>query len=310
MNQMVSVIITSYKRPLQMVQRAIESVLNQSWKDIEIIIVDDNTDEDMNMYRLGRIVELYPNKFVNYISYPENHGACYARNIGIDCSNGDYLAFLDDDDEWLPDKIEKQMKVMQSSDVALVYCSAFIKNDTTGTMSCGKKCEKGGRIYSDLILENFIGSTSFPLLKKRCVVDVGKFDVCMQSAQDYDLWLRLSAKYNVGFVDEALGIYHVHEGEQITRNPDKKINGLMRINEKNREYLAYNRRARWYRKIKIVPFYAKKGLLLQSLFMWLKSASICPMEVKNNIRYLLYIFIEYKCYLKNILLNHKKNRGG
>ena len=81
-------------------------------------------------------------------------------------------------------------------------------------------------------MENFIGSTSFPLIRKSCLEEIGGFDVLMQSAQDYDVWLRLSDKYSIDYFDEELGIYHVHGEKQITKNPDKKIAGLERLNEK------------------------------------------------------------------------------
>ena len=299
MNALVSVIITTYKRPLALVQRAVDSVIKQTWDNMEIILVDDNTDEDMLTLNLKRLEQLYPDENLRYVSYEGNRGACYARNYGLGLAVGKYIAYLDDDDEWIPEKIEKQVKQIENSEAALIYCSALIKNDTTGRLSRWNECKHRGCVYSDLIMKNFIGSTSFPLLDKDCVIKVGGFDVDMQSAQDYDLWLRLCKEYKVDYVNEALGIYHVHDGEQITSNPAKKISGLSRLNEKNCEYLSKNKEALWYRTIKISPFYAQKGELRRGLNAWIKSIEICPLKLKINVKYLLYIFRDYMFFLKS-----------
>ena len=92
-------------------------------------------------------------------------------------------------------------------------------------------------ICENLLIKNFIGSTSFPLIKTECLRNIGGFDPLMQSAQDIDVWIRLCEKYKINCVDEALITYHFHEGEQITTNPKKKINGAERLNEKNMKYL-------------------------------------------------------------------------
>lgn len=303
MNTLVSVIVTTYKRPLGLVQRAVDSVIRQTWKSIEIIVVDDNTDDDMLTLDLKRIEQLYPDQNLRYVSYKGNHGACYARNYGLNLASGKYIAYLDDDDEWIPEKIEKQVKQIENSGAALIYCSALVKNDTTGELSHGNKCKYKGWVYQDLIMENFIGSTSFPLLDKESAIKVGGFDINMQSAQDYDLWLRLCKEYKIDYVNEELGIYHVHSGEQITKNPEKKISGLSRLNQKNQEYLNQNKKALWYRTIKLAPFYAQKGELRKGLDVWIKSIKICPLELKANVKYLIYIFRHYEYFRKD-----KKNK--
>lgn len=301
MTPTVSVIITTYKRPLSLVRRAVESVMNQTWKDKEIIIVDDNSDEDMHIYNLKSLEQIYSDCNLRYISYPGNHGACYARNVGLSSALGQYIAYLDDDDEWIPEKLEKQIKLMRNPEVALVYCSALVKNDITGELSHFKRCKYRGWIYPDLIMENFICSTSVSLLRKDSVEKVGAFDVKMPSSQDYDLWLRLSKEYEVDYVDEELVIYYVHGGERITTDLDKKMAGLSRINEKNKDYLEQNKIALWYRSIKLSPFYARKGKLLKGLIIWGKSACICPLKMKINMKYLFLVFLWYYRFVKALL---------
>jgi GT2 family glycosyltransferase len=136
-------------------------------------------------------------------------------------------------------------------------------------------------------VDNFIGSTSFPLLRTSALREIGGFDPLMLSAQDYDVWLRLSEKFTVSYVEEPLVIYHVHAGEQISKSFKKKIGGMERINEKNAAYLRKNRRARWFRNLKLVPMYAGDGQKGKALKYWWKAAWTCPWQVKQNLRYLV-----------------------
>ena len=269
---------------------------------MEIIVVDDNSDEWKEIYGLNELENKYSRYGLRYITYSGNHGACYARNVGLSKAEGEYVAFLDDDDEWLPDKIEKQISRMTDENIAMVYCSAKTIHETNGRVSDGQRCVFRGKIYPQLIIENFVGSTSFPLIRKSCLEEIGGFDVLMQSAQDYDVWLRLSEKYSIDYVDEDLGIYHVHSGEQITKNPDKKIAGLERLNEKNKYYLEQesNKNAKWIRTIKIAPFYAMKGQCKKAMDLWWDAVKINPISLTTNTKYLLYVFMEYRMYKKKV----------
>lgn len=304
MAEMVSAVITTCKRDKTIVRRAIESVLKQTYPNIEIVVVDDSPSSFEGRESVSEMVrhigQEAPQK-VRYIQHETCLGTNAARNTGIKNSSGEFIGFLDDDDEWLSEKIEKQVKLMEKLKVSLVYCSAFMKNDTTGELPHGNGCEYRGWIYPDLIMGNFIGSTSFPLLKKRDVIEVGCFDENMQSAQDYDLWLRLFKQFECDYINEELGIYHIYKGEQITKNPKKKIAGLRRLNEKNMEYLMQNKKAHWYRTIKIAPFYAQDGQFRKGISTWLETVRLCPFEMKVNIKYFGNIFLDYCFFLKNNL---------
>ena len=164
-------------------------------------------------------------------------GACAARNSGLARAQGEFIGFLDDDDEWLPNKIEKQLKAFDSKDVALVYCGSLTVFDSTGKQEERKCIFTRENVYEKLMYENFIGSTSFPLLRTEVLRQIGGFDVEMLSAQDYDAWLRIAKDHAVNYVKEPLVLYHWHEGDQITKNPAKKIAGLERILSKNIDYI-------------------------------------------------------------------------
>lgn len=283
---LVSAVITTHKRAPEIVERAIRSVLSQTWDNLELFVVDDSPGNYERRDDVKQMVESYAERNVKYIAHEHCMGACAARNTGAGYASGAFIAFLDDDDEWKPTKIEKQMRAFTDDSIALVYCGKEIQNDTTGTVTCSPFRGMSGRVYPELIKENFIGSTSFPLLRKSALDSVGGFDILMEASQDFDVWLRLAKVYDVAYVAESLVIYHIHDGERITSNYLRKINGWERLNEKNADYLATHRDARHIRLIMLVPFYAGNKQMGKALKTWLKAVSLKPFSVKTNLRYL------------------------
>ena len=231
----VTAIITTHKRNHEIVERALKSVIAQTYHVEDVIIVDDSPSDFEQRTAVKSMAEKYKN--VRYIAHDKCQGACAARNTGISASRGEFVAFLDDDDEWKPEKIEKQLEKFKDDKIALVYCGAEVFNDADGSINYDRTDYLRGMVYEKLILNNFIGSTSYPLIRKKALIDVGGFDVLMQSAQDYDLWLRIGQKYEVDYVPEALALYHVHPGVRISTNPVKRINGLERLNTKNIDFI-------------------------------------------------------------------------
>lgn len=205
MEDLVSVIIPTYKRKFDMLSRAINSVLAQTYRNIELIIVDDSPEAFPYRKCIEQKIKTEYGQRVKLVKHLQNMGACAARNTGIKKAKGDYIAFLDDDDEWLSNKLELQMEKMEDPEVGLVYC-----NSKTIYVNRGNKEKirlssgKTGNVFADLLKENFIGSTSFVVLKKKVLEDCGVFDEQMQSRQDYELWLRIALKHKVEYVDEVL----------------------------------------------------------------------------------------------------------
>ena len=285
--ELVTAVITTHKRTPQIVERALKSILSQTYENIEVIVVDDSPADFEQRDAVRAMVEGYADRSVSYIPHETCKGACAARNTGLAQAAGTYIAFLDDDDEWKPEKIEKQLAGFTSDRVALVYCDSETVNDTTGEVTVRKSESHSGRVYEKLIIGNFIGSTSFPLLRTQAVREAEGFDVLMQSAQDYDMWLRLAQKHEVAYVSEPLVIYHVHAGEQISKSFTKKISGMERINLKNAAYLRKDKTAFWSRTIKLVPMYAGNKQRGKALKIWLRAAATCPGKAKDNVRYLV-----------------------
>ena len=192
----ISVIIPTYNRR-NTLPRAVESVLNQIYKPIEIIVVDDgSTDGTKEMFS-----EMYP--LVRYI-YQANSGVSSARNTGINSASGDWIALLDSDDEWLPDKLDRQVKLLQDN-AEIRFCHTneiWIRNNVR--INQRKKHQKyGGNIFKKC-LDICRISPSSSLFHTSVINDIGLFDESLDVCEDYDMWLRITSKYPVLFLDQPL----------------------------------------------------------------------------------------------------------
>lgn len=218
----VSVIIPAYNRA-HLVMRAINSVLNQTFQDFEIIIVDDasrdNTEE---------LVRGIHDKRIFYIQHEKNRGGSAARNTGIKQARGEYIAFLDSDDEWLPEKLEKQLKVFEQStnSVGLVYTGIIKESKQRRSVHQSRE-----NTAQAILAENYVGTTSTPLIKKECFLKTGLFDETLPSAQDWDMWIRIGQYYEFDFVTEQLVKYYLQD-DSITRNREAKIEAYRIISKK------------------------------------------------------------------------------
>lgn len=298
MTELVSVVITTYMRPKEVLFRAIDSVQKQTYQNIEIIVVDDSPSDYIVRNELKKWIEENYKDKITLIQHDTNMGACVARNTGLSASKGCYIAFLDDDDEWLPEKIEQQLPQLRDEDVALVYCGKMVVNDSTGKISQDPLVVHTGYVYDKLMFNNFIGSTSFPLLRRSAVLEVGGFDPLMRSAQDYDMWLRLAKKYKIDCVNRALVKYHVHDGERISTNHQARISGQERLIQKNKDYLIQNPKAEWWRLLRLSIQYGKSKQLMKALKIWTKSCIKQPFRIVVNMDYLIHI-IYYRFTRKN-----------
>lgn len=211
----VSVIIPVYNGE-KYIAEAIDSVLAQTYPAHEIIVVDDGstdrTREIVNSYSVMRTASCEnalrtTHDAIRYI-YQPNKGPAAARNSGIKEAKGEYIAFLDSDDVWMPEKLEKEIRLITDSDYAMVYCDmshsvdgkliykSYLKEKKYKYVSCGK-------IYENLLRENFI-FTPTVLVRKKTFYKVGYFDETYRICEDYKMWLMIARDYEIGFLDETL----------------------------------------------------------------------------------------------------------
>lgn len=197
----VSVIIPTYNRS-RYICEAIDSVLAQTYKDFEIIIVDDGSTDNTK-----GILSKYNSK-IRYF-YKTNGGVASARNFGINKATGEYIAFIDSDDLWLETKLKKQVDYMGKNNTDLVYCNMCIMEN--GIINYKKiKPTKPAFSFFDLLLDGGNLTTSTILLKKTCFDRLGLFNESFKVASDYEMWLRFSLVYNFGFINLTLATYRQH----------------------------------------------------------------------------------------------------
>ena len=197
----VSVVIPAYNAA-DLTVKTVESVLEQTYANIEVIVVDDgstdNTGERLQPYA-GRI---------KYI-YKENGGACSARNLGIRMAEGDYIGFLDCDDIYLPGKIERSVDYLERRpDFGFVHTPVrFIdEEDVPLRVYALPEGRRTGRIAKRLLSRNFICNSTI-LARRSCFGEAGFFDEKLFTHADWDMWLRLAERYKVGYINSPLTLY-------------------------------------------------------------------------------------------------------
>ena len=203
----ISVIIPTFNRA-KILPKAIDSVLQQTYKDYEIVVIDDGSTDDTK-----EVLMRYGDKII--YRFQENKGISSARNRGIEIARGRYIALLDSDDYWLPEKLEKQVACFQKNPsyrMVATRCSSF-KVDGNFTSSEPKeeikkksRSGKSGWIYKELFYKNFI-RTSSVLIEQECFKKIGTFDETLYCCNDVDMWIRIAKEYEVGFINDILTVY-------------------------------------------------------------------------------------------------------
>lgn len=286
---LVTGIITTYKRKPEIVVRAAKSVLNQTYKNIELIVVDDSPAD----FYLRRSVESSIRALgenIQYILHEVNQGACAARNTGLLAARGEFVAYLDDDDEWMPTKLEKMLPFFSNKDIGLVYCGSTVYNEITGESNYFYQKFIRGNVYDQMLTFNYIGSTSFPIMRRELLLRINGFDPLMKSCQDYDVWLRLARICSFEYTEEALVRYHTHGGEQISKNYSNVVSGHLRIIEKNKKALYNNKKAYNSQLLMLVDGYAGVAQYWNCTKTYLKAVIKAPQNIYENLRGLYAVF--------------------
>lgn len=222
---MVSVIIPTKNRP-NLLERALDSVSLQTYDNLECIVVDDGSDTPAS-----EVVDRIGDPRIRCIRHETSKGASAARNSGIRASEGRYLAFLDDDDEWLPTKLEKQVKAIEESpdSVGLVHCWMVRINDENGQVESFVKPALDGSIFKYVLSRQPLGNVSCWLVHRSMALELGGFDETLPRGNDGDFLRRLCLKRKVDCVPQVLVRYHLDHGHrQITRSDFEGIRNAIR----------------------------------------------------------------------------------
>lgn len=212
MSKRVSVIIPTYKRPVYL-PRAINSVINTGWDNLEIIIADDNSEDDEYRKETEELMKNYLGEypFIKYIKHKRNINGSAARNSGFRESTGEYIMFLDDDDEFYPDKIKEQVKFLEEHDATWGACyTKYYDVNDKGVVAKSAECKQGNLLIEELARNLFVHAGSNLMVRRNVVEELNGFDETFLRNQDVEFLVRILKKYKLGFVD-VLGLaVHVH----------------------------------------------------------------------------------------------------
>jgi glycosyltransferase involved in cell wall biosynthesis len=235
----VSVVIPTRNRG-EFLSAAIDSVLAQRFGDFEIIVVDDGGTVESTA-----AVENCRDPRIRLVRHHERRGGAAARNSGIAASNSPYIAFLDDDDEWYPDKLDLQVRLLQArpTHVGVVYTGYDIVD---GEKTCGQIVPvQSGNLSTALLRENLVGGTSSVLVRRELLTAAGGFDERLPSFQDYDLWLRLARLCQFECLQQPLLKYRVH-GVKIWTDLEAITKGLELMLEKYGAHTTFRKKTSIY----------------------------------------------------------------
>ncbi len=215
----VSIVIPTYKRP-DLLERLLESINKQTFKNFEVIVVDDNS-PNINEYEL--VIRKYSELFNEFTFFRNNinSGAPFSRNLGILNAKYDLIALVDDDDEWLESKLFEQVKVFENNEnVGIVYTwTKVIENGKNLISNYKSEIEGTKNALKGILRECYIPSPSV-MLRKKALLKAGLFDITFPSCQDWDMWTRvILLGYECRVVPAFLTIYHKHEQETIGNSP-------------------------------------------------------------------------------------------
>ena len=267
MYPLVSVIIPTYNSGIYL-KEAVESALDQDYPNLEIIVIDDgSTDESLDLL----------NKYLNrvHIVNSENYGAASARNLGIITSSGEYLAFLDSDDKWIPNKISLQMKIMLGGNLDLVYCAGQEFSIESGLGKIHLPIFSGNcyQYYKKYPSRDIVAiGPSGSVLKKSLLHKSGIFDTKIPApSEDWDFFRRYSQHAKFGYCNDVLVLRRIHENniskKSILRYYFGNRNALLKMFLDDPYIKTIEKRTIWIKyNYMSAKAFAKRGQILRSLW--------------------------------------------
>lgn len=255
-NKRISIIIPTFNR-IDLLKRAIKSIQSQTYTNWEIIIIDNFSKDGTEQY----INDITSNE-IKFLRCHNNGNIAFSRNKGAEISSGSYLAFLDSDDWWHKNKLEKSVIEIDKYNYDVTYHDCYIEGKNISKITRGRSLKTDS--YSDLLLNGNTIVTSSVLLKKSVFTEVGGFSENTNRIgwEDYDLWIKLSKKnYKFGFLREILGYYWV--GDDNFDNPDRVLRNIRNINKTViEEYTSKSNKSPWWPKYTTgIAYYNKNNFV-------------------------------------------------
>ncbi|MDH3973179.1 MAG: glycosyltransferase [Deltaproteobacteria bacterium] len=296
----VSIVIPTFNRA-HLLGLAINTVLSQTYRNFDLIIVDDasadNTEDIVNSFNDNRI---------RYCRHEKNRGGSAARNTGIKAARGEYIAFLDDDDEWLPRKLEQQVaKFSESSEkVGLIYCGyACVYQDRVVSEIIPKL---KGSIYRETLQSCILGGPT-AIVKRECFDKSGFFDEDLKACQDWDLWIRIAKLYDFDFVPEILAKYTLH-GNQVSAGLNNRISAREILLDKYKDDLKAFPSVLSHHLQRLGSLYALADKRSEGLKFVRHAIQINPLNWKRYLHFLLLFFSS--ALYKKLLCRYGVQREG
>jgi glycosyltransferase involved in cell wall biosynthesis len=281
----VSIIVPTYNRS-RLLARAVKSVLNQTYQNFELIIVDDASTDNTE-----EVVGSFNDERIKYVRHEKNKGEAAARNTGIKAAMCDYIAYQDSDDEWLPEKLARQMELLEDapSEVGVIY-TGFWKTENHGRtyIPFSWVSQKNGDIHKELLKGNFIGSPVV-LIKKECFDRVGLFDERLRNLVDWEMWLRISKRYHFRCVDEPLAVAH-YDSDNVSDDPDSLIDALELVLEKNRSEFEAEKKMLVRHWINIGNLLVARGRVKKGRHYIVNALRLYPFSIRLLLAALLAFF--------------------
>ena len=227
---LVSVVLPTHNR-VELLAGAVESVLSQTEQRFELIVVDDGSRDATPEY-LAALTSR--DRRARSIRMETSRGGGAARNEGIRLSEGDWVAFLDDDDRWLPTKLEKQLSALRAHPMAVAASCSY---ERVSSSRKRKVAVPSSVDLTDLFESNVLGGASLCLGSAQALRSIAGFDTRLASGQDLDLWVRLRQLGEIVVCREPLVLYHAHEGPRITNNMFSQYAGARQFYFKHRHLM-------------------------------------------------------------------------
>ncbi len=222
---LISVIVPLYNGE-KTIRETVKSILNQSLQNFELIIINDGS-QDASL----EMVSNFQDSRIKVFSYP-NSGISTTRNRGISHATGEYISFIDADDLWTPNKLESQLKALQENPKAAVaYSWSDHINEFGQPLNRGSYMTVNGDVYPKILLIDFIANGSNPLIRREALMEVGGFDESLSTSADWDMWVRLAARYHFVAVPSPQILYRI-SGSSMSSNVDKQEAESLQVIEK------------------------------------------------------------------------------